>query len=214
MYCKQCGKQIPDDSIFCPLCGSSTNQLSSNTHGSKENIPSGISNSRAKNRTARLSEKISHFNPLVRVSISIGLLIVAIICIFQGINSLSSEDYSFYSEHYEDCMEGYEECMDEAKYAGYLLESSYERLADQYLDMAKDDMAKIWNIRIKTIVCIAVAIICALAAYLISFAKPSVSIADLKKAISALDLSTETPHISADDSQGSDYCSSDDPSMN
>lgn len=214
MYCKQCGKQIPDDSIFCPLCGSSTNQLSSSTYAPEENVPSSMGNSRAKTKTTRLSEKITHFNPLVRVSISISLLIMAIVCIFQGINSLSSEDYSFYSEHYEECMEGYEECIDEAKYAGYLLKSSYERLADKYLEMAKEDMAKIWNMRIKSIVYVAVAIICALVAYLFFFEKPGVSIIDLKKAISTLDLSEETPHTPAYDSQGSEHCSKDDPGTN
>jgi len=40
MYCKNCGSELPNDSIYCPNCG--TNQSSSSSEKPK-NIPSKIS---------------------------------------------------------------------------------------------------------------------------------------------------------------------------
>lgn len=182
MYCKKCGKSIPDDSVFCPSCGCAIGQTNTETISSAQ-IPTqsptkNNNGKKVKGVFGKLKSLIGNWDPWVRVALSVVLVAVAMICVFQGINELTSDNYDFYTEHYKDCMEGYEDCMDEAKYAGYLFKSTYENLAESYKEMANEDMVEIWGMRIKAIIFVAVAVICAIFAYIVFSSKP-ITIKDL-----------------------------------
>ena len=182
MYCKKCGKSIPDDSVFCPSCGSAIGQTNTETISSAQSPTQRPSQNKHGKKTkgvfGKLKSLIGNWDPWVRVFLFAVLVVVAIICVFQGINELTSDNYDFYTEHYKDCMKGYEDCIDEAKYAGYLFKSTYENLAESYKEMADEDMVEIWGMRIKAIIFVAVAVVCAVFVYLVFSSKP-ITIKDL-----------------------------------
>lgn len=41
MFCKNCGKQIPDDAAFCPNCGAATNVVPPPSVSANANTSSG-----------------------------------------------------------------------------------------------------------------------------------------------------------------------------
>lgn len=85
--------------------------------------------------------------------IGILMCVVAIICFFIGINCITSDRYKFYKYHLEECIDGYNDCKRDAEFAYDLYyRQTYERLADSYKDMMKEDRAKIWGRRIGAIV--------------------------------------------------------------
>lgn len=151
MFCKNCGKQIPEDSIFCPSCGATTG-----VQGNMDNRTNGSQINDSKKRSLGIA--LQKIDPSIRKIISGALSLIAIILVVQGIRTVTSDDYDFYCEHYAECMEGYDDCKDEALTAGYLLRSTYERLADDYMKMAKEDQAKLWGMRMKAIVFMVVAV--------------------------------------------------------
>jgi ribosomal protein L37E len=82
--------------------------------------------------------------------------VVAVICFIIGITRIANDDYAFYSGHYKECAEGYEDATREANTAGWLLQGTYEYIADSYQDMMNDDLKKIWTFRIEaTVLCAA-----------------------------------------------------------
>lgn len=65
---------------------------------------------------------------------------------------VNNDKYSFYKQHYKECMDGYAENKSTANDYGGWFKSSYNYIASNYEDMAKDDNKKIWIYRIQAII--------------------------------------------------------------
>ena len=158
--CPECGKEISDKSTCCIHCGYplADKEIDSSTtsNDDAQAIPVMKSHQEKKPKNKALINvvmaKVNKINPTIRVGISVLLIIIALVCLVQGKNSLNNDRYDFYKEHYEDCIDGYEESMDKARTSGYLFKSSYESIAEDYERMAKDDLAKLNGYRAKAAV--------------------------------------------------------------
>ena len=158
IFCRNCGKEIPSDSMFCPVCGKNV----ATTHNS-DNNKSSTSSKEIKGKVNALINKIQ---PKYRLAISLALIVVAIICVIIGITTFTSEDFSFYKNHYEDCIDGYEDCMEKSKSEGWYFSSSYESIADSYKEMADRDLSKIIGFSISAIILFVLSGVLIVASYL------------------------------------------------
>lgn len=78
MYCRKCGKTIPDDSVFCPYCGCAINP----TTPSEASLP---------HRTEKNGKKQVHFlNPVAIITIAVVLGMALAVCGFKGIKAGTS----------------------------------------------------------------------------------------------------------------------------
>ena len=126
--CPECGASIEASSTVCTECGFPLKSL-------KPEAPA-----------------VSKGLKLPKMQLGVVLCVVAVVFFIVGIKRIANDNYAFYSEHYKECVEGYEDAKREAKGAGWLLKSGYERIADTYEDMMDDDLKKIWQYRIGAIV--------------------------------------------------------------
>jgi len=135
--CPECGFPIDSEITVCYECGFPIDTLK------KENtIPSVKSAISAR-------------------QLGITLCVVAAICLIIGITRITNDKYNFYSEHYTDCMEGYAETQSSAdSFSSGMFKQSYQSIADDYIDMANDDLKKIWTFRVEAILLILVGTAC------------------------------------------------------
>ncbi len=153
MYCKMCGKEIPSDSVFCPVCGCAIEQQTPK---------------KGKNSVSKLRVALGKVNPKMRIGFAVVLIILSIICVYKGVNELTSDTYSFYTEFYQECETEHDRCVTEAKYAAtYYLEGFYEDLAEDYEEMMADATKELWSMRAKAIVLTVASIACMIFAYLL-----------------------------------------------
>ena len=131
IHCPECGAELESEVQSCPECGYPISKEDSST-----------SKSTKSNR--HLPQKI----------IALAMVIVSIFCLYTGFTTINNDRYRFYKEHYADCMQGYGEnsAMSDS-YAYGFFKSSYQDIANTYLDLADDDMEKIWEYRKKAIAC-------------------------------------------------------------
>lgn len=128
IVCPECGVSIEADSAVCTECGFPLKS--------------------SKPETSTVSKGLK----LPKMQLGVVLCVIAVICFIVGVKRIANDDYAFYTEHYKECVEGYEDAKREAKDAGWLLKSGYERITDTYEDMMDDDLKKIWQYRIGAIV--------------------------------------------------------------
>lgn len=160
MYCKKCGKEIPDDSAFCPACGCAMEQQPQK---------------KQKNSISGLRVVLGRINPKMRIGFAIVLIIIAVICVYKGVNEITSDTYSFYTQFYQDCETEQDKCITEARYAAsYYLEDFYKDLAAEYDEMMNDAAKELWSMRTKSIILTVAAIACVILAYFLFSAKTTV----------------------------------------
>lgn len=161
--CPECGKEISDKSHNCIHCGYPL--TNGNDYEKVENLASTQKKSTKiwRDKFKHVTASVGKINPSIRIAASVVIIIIALICLVQGKNALNDDNYDFYKEHYQDCLDGYEECMDNARTSGYLFQSTYESLAEDYEEMAEDDLAKINGYRIKATIFYVVFAVLALA---------------------------------------------------
>jgi len=124
--CPDCGTPITGNIDACPNCGCPISK-NSNT----------------------FTNSVTNKN---KIKGTIMIIIVAI-CFLFGVTRLTNDDYKFYIEHCKECQENYEEVQATANSYSYgFFKSSYQDIADTYLDMIKDDKKEYWIFRIKAIV--------------------------------------------------------------
>ena len=88
----------------------------------------------------------------LRSIIAVVLCLVACFCLYRGVAVITDQSYKFRMEHYADCMSGWSEVSELADSYPYgFFKDAYEDIADGYMEMAEDDMEKIWEFRTKAI---------------------------------------------------------------
>lgn len=124
--CVDCKSELNDGVSVCPYCGCPVSKESSNN-------------------SSQINKKTKY--------IGIALCIVSIICFIFGIGKITDDDYSFYVEHRNECQDNLKEVQEIAdSYTYGFFKSSYQDIADTYIDMIKKDQEKIWTYRIEAIV--------------------------------------------------------------
>lgn len=124
--CVDCKSELYDGVSVCPYCGCPVSEESSN-NGSQ------------------INKKTKY--------IGIVLCIISIICFIVGIHKITNDDYAFYVEHRNECQDNLKEVQDIADSYNYgYFKSSYQDIADTYIDMISIDQKKIWTYRIETII--------------------------------------------------------------
>lgn len=124
--CPDCGETIAKSSSACPNCGCPIS-----------------------NNSVAINNYVASKNKIIGIIICI----VSVICFIFGVTRLTHDDYQFYIEHCKECQENYEEVQATANsYSFGYFKSSYQDIADLYLDMIKDDKKEYWKFRIEAIV--------------------------------------------------------------
>lgn len=127
--CPECGTEIEDEILSCPECG----------YPISKEAPTDPKQAKTSRR-------------LLRKIIALAMCLVSIFCLYTGFTTITGEKYRFYQEHYAQCMQGYgENAAMSDSYAYGFFKSSYQDIANSYLDLADDDMEKIWEYRITAI---------------------------------------------------------------
>lgn len=128
--CSDCGAELKEGALSCPECGCPVTSISTNDG----------------TRTQSIREKL-------RIVVAVVLCLIACFCVYKCFYTINDDGYKFYKEHYSECMEGYAESTANASSYSYgFFKSSYQDIANQFLDMANDDMKEIWQYRTKMIV--------------------------------------------------------------
>lgn len=127
--CPECGKELESGILSCPECGCPLSKEETNP-----------------------TTDVQATKALRRKIIALIMCLVACFCLYNSFSTINDDSYKFYKEHYADCMQGYGEtsAMSDGYSYGYF-KSSYQSIANSYLDMADDDMKEIWKYRIKAI---------------------------------------------------------------
>ncbi|MGN1318062.1 MAG: zinc-ribbon domain-containing protein [Lachnospirales bacterium] len=90
MYCRKCGEQISEDSVFCPKCGTSTNIDVSNENVVKAIEPKEINEDIFINETT-LNENKKSKKPIIFSLVGVVALICVIIFSFSIYNDIQEE---------------------------------------------------------------------------------------------------------------------------
>lgn len=171
-FCQNCGEAIEDTVLTCPKCNAN---ISSNADEEvavvyNESNDTSKDNSVLPNSKTNNAKKISPVIMKNRKAISIALAIISVICLIVSITTITSDEYIDSSENYSEYMDNYDENLSISKgYGGYgILGSGYKSVADGWKDLADDELADLWGMRVKAIIFATIGVIGGIATFKIS----------------------------------------------
>lgn len=147
--CPECGKEVSDKAAACIYCGYPLSPEGTDPATAQLTAIPPESGKTAKQKSKPITKLVNRLNPGLRIAISALLIILSIVFLVQGKNTITSDRYEFYKEHYQDCIDGYDDAMSSANSSGAMFRSTYKSIADDYQRMAKDDLAKLNSMRAK-----------------------------------------------------------------
>lgn len=133
--CPECGCDIDDNISLCPFCDTVI----------KVNLHSISSESESYINGNSLKSKYKYVGTIC--------LVVAMVIFCVGITRINNSDYNFYQEHYNDCIDGYSDSKNAQYSSGLLFIGAYSMIADEYQEMANEDMRKINSFKIQAGAC-------------------------------------------------------------
>lgn len=137
MYCKNCGKEIEENSVFCEFCGQ---KIEGENPEKKEDTQNAIGGT--KKEKVRILKKYRGFiqkqSKNVRITIIVVLIALSIASLSFGITKISNEEYKYNKEQYEYCEDNRKDTLMEAGSSVYFsstygyLSESWEEMRDGY----------------------------------------------------------------------------------
>ncbi len=168
-FCKNCGEPIEETATICPKCNKSFIEQQDNITVVYNEIPKVKVNSKTK-KEHKFTAIIKPILPTIlkyQKIFAVGFAVIALIFAIVSISSITSEDYKDASENYSEYTEKYEENLSTSNsYGGYgILGGGYKSVANRWKDLADDELAELWGMRIKAIIFAGVTIITGIASY-------------------------------------------------
>lgn len=151
--CPECGCDISKEVSRCPFCECVINA------DNEKNLENDSS-----------VGKQNFNNDIVQKYKIISILLFAAACILCVIafTRVNNSNYEFYKEHYDECMKRYDDSKYGERTSGLLFKGIYGMIADEYKEMAYEDMSKIWKYRGQAIILMICGIFCVIAGYLLN----------------------------------------------
>lgn len=137
IQCPECGCDISAEVLECPFCGC---LIKVNNEMDLEN-----------NSSAGKQKFNYDIVPKYRI-VSAFLFAAACILFVIALTRINNSDYKFYKEHYDQCMSGYDDSKYGERTSALLFKGTYGMIADEYKEMAEEDMSKIWKYRGQAII--------------------------------------------------------------
>lgn len=143
--CPECGCDLSEEVSKCPFC-----DCLINVNNDKD----------LKNNISVEKQKIN--NDIVRKykMVSVSLFVLTCILFVIAFTRVNNSDYKFYKEHYDDCMSGYDDSKYNERTSGLLFKGTYGMIADEYKEMADEDMSIIWKYRGQAITLLICGVVC------------------------------------------------------
>lgn len=168
-FCKYCGEAIEDATSACPKCNA-------NLVEKKEDVAIVYSEtiqaeaSPIRTRESEFKKRINKITPFIqkyRKSVLAILAALSLIFIVAAITTITSENYQECSENYSEYMDNYEENLATSNsYGGYgILGRGYKNVANGWKDLADDEFAELWGMRVKAITFALLGIACGFSAF-------------------------------------------------
>ena len=169
MFCKECGKEIPNDSAFCPSCGTAlveqpVEEYDKTTKDQNLYAQPQIHKPQSTYRK-KLFDLVERLDPRVKIGLMAGFCCLALLFIILAIGTLTSEDMADYMDDYILYMDKADEVSNEVSYGRILFSSAYDSIAERYKEMAMDELKEIWKLRARAIVELVFAVVFAFLAF-------------------------------------------------
>ncbi len=171
-FCFNCGEAIEDNTVVCPKCqtrlqGTNNEPIAVVYNETQKDVPTKSNPIKDNKYVKQASAKVMPLIQKYQKYCLIGLCLFAALFFILGITTFTSDDYKDYSENYTEYMENYRENLRTANsYGGTgLLGSGYNRVAEGWKDLADTASSKLWGLRIKAIVFLAIGTGCSIGAY-------------------------------------------------
>ena len=140
--CPECGCDISEGVSKCPFC-----ECVIKIHNADTGY-SGYENGKISNES-RLHED----DRALKYKFVAGLFFVlACICFVAAYTRVNNSEYHFHKEHYNQCMSGYADSKYAETTSEVIFKNSYSFIADEYKEMAAEDINKIWEYRWQAII--------------------------------------------------------------
>ena len=168
-FCKYCGEAIEDATSTCPKCNANLIEKNEDvTVVYNETTHNEISPTISKE--SEFKKKIKKITPFIqkyRKPVMAILTVLSLIFIVFAITTITSEDYQESSENYSEYIDNYEENLATSNsYGGYgILGSGYKNVANGWKDLADDELAELWEMRVKAIIFSVIGIVCGFSAF-------------------------------------------------
>ena len=171
-FCFNCGEAIEDNTVVCPKCQTRLQETNNEPiavvyNETQKDVPTKSNPIKDNKYVKQASAKVMPLIQKYQKYCLIGLCLFAALFFILGITTFTSDDYKDYSENYTEYMENYRENLRTANsYGGTgLLGSGYNRVAEGWKDLADTASSKLWGLRIKAIVFLAIGTGCSIGAY-------------------------------------------------
>ncbi len=172
-FCKNCGEPIEETATICPKCNKSVIEQQDNITVVYNESPKVKAISETKKEYKFKNKFTAMVKPVLPTILkyqkifAVVFAVIALIFAIVSISSITSEDYKDASENYSEYTEKYEENLSTSNsYGGYgILGGGYKSVANRWKDLADDELAELWGMRIKAIIFAGVTIITGIASY-------------------------------------------------
>lgn len=168
-FCKYCGEAIEDTIDICPKCRANFKENNNNISiVYNETAQTGMSSTISKeSEFKKIIKRIIPFIQKYHKPIVAVLAAFCFIFIVTAITSIASKDYQECLEDYSEYMENYEENLAISNsYSRYsILGIGYKNIANGWKDLADDELAELWGMRVKAILFTVLGIACGFFAF-------------------------------------------------
>lgn len=168
-FCKYCGEAIEDTVTICPKCNTNLAETTEYvTVVYNETLQSDAATQPKKE--IALNKKFEKVLTVIKKYRKQTLaLLTALLLLFitLAITTIISEDYQECSENYSKYIDNYKEkSAISNSYGEYgILGNGYKIAAEGWKDLADDELAELWRMRVKAIIFVVIGIGCGLSAY-------------------------------------------------
>lgn len=168
-FCKYCGEAIEDIISTCPKCNANLTEKNKDVAVVyNETTQTGMSSTISKeSEFKKRIKKITPFIQKYHKPVAAILAALSLIFIVVAITTITSEDHQECSENYSEYIDNYEENLATSNsYGGYgILGGGYKNVANGWKDLADDELAELWGMRVKAIIFSVLGIACGFSAF-------------------------------------------------